>query len=124
MNRPDVGPELSAPPAPQTPAPAPPDPAPSTADRKLRIINLAAVLVPVAGLGAAMLISWGDWFDWLQLSVMTGMSLATAIGITVGFHRLATHSSFRTPGLVRFILAALGSMAVQGPVIQWAGTHR
>jgi stearoyl-CoA desaturase (delta-9 desaturase) len=82
------------------------------------------VLVPIAGLGTAMLISWGDWFNWLQLSLLGGMSLATAFGVTVGFHRLVTHHSFRTPRPVRFVLAVLGSMAVQGPVIHWAGTHR
>ncbi len=107
------------------PSPSQPTPPPvSPADRKVRLINLGAVLVPFAGLIVAIILAWGVALDWVQLSIFGAMSLATAAGITVGYHRLATHSSFQTPALVRFILAALGSMAVQGPVIEWAGTHR
>jgi stearoyl-CoA desaturase (Delta-9 desaturase) len=91
---------------------------------KVRVINLAAVLIPVAGLIAAIVLSWGVAFDWVQLAIFGGMTIATALGITVGYHRLATHKSFRTPAPIRYLLAALGSAAVQGPVIEWAGTHR
>jgi stearoyl-CoA desaturase (delta-9 desaturase) len=52
------------------------------------------------------------------------MSLSTAVGITVGFHRLFTHGSFKTHPVVQFTLAVLGSMAVQGPLLQWVATHR
>jgi len=96
----------------------------SPADRKVRIINLAAVLIPFAGLIALILLSWGVAFDWVQLGIFVLMSTATALGVTVGYHRLATHKSFQTPAPIRYILAALGSAAVEGPVIEWAGTHR
>jgi stearoyl-CoA desaturase (delta-9 desaturase) len=52
------------------------------------------------------------------------MYLATALGITVGYHRLFTHRSFSAPAAVRFVLGVLGSMAVEGPVIQWVAEHR
>jgi stearoyl-CoA desaturase (delta-9 desaturase) len=52
------------------------------------------------------------------------MYLLTALGITVGFHRLFTHKSFETNCVVRFILATLGSMAAQGSVLKWAAIHR
>jgi stearoyl-CoA desaturase (Delta-9 desaturase) len=42
----------------------------------------------------------------------------------VGFHRLLTHRSFQTHRAIRVTLAALGSMAVQGPVITWVADHR
>ena len=48
----------------------------------------------------------------------------TGLGITVGFHRLFTHRSFKTTRAVRALLAVLGSMAVEGPVIEWVATHR
>jgi stearoyl-CoA desaturase (delta-9 desaturase) len=90
----------------------------------MRLINLAAVNVPLVGLVAALALSWGTLFDWTQFWIMTGMAVSTAIGITVGFHRLLTHRSFETPAPLRFALAALGSMAAQGPILEWAGTHR
>ena len=48
----------------------------------------------------------------------------TGLGITVGYHRLFTHRSFKTTRTVRALLAVLGSMAVEGPVIEWVATHR
>lgn len=96
----------------------------SPADRRVRLINLCAVIVPFVALIVSIILSWGVAFDWTQFAILGGMTLATALGITVGFHRLFTHQSFRTSAPVRYILAALGSMAVQGPVIEWAGAHR
>lgn len=90
----------------------------------MRFINLAAVLIPFAALIVATALTWGDWFDWTQASIFTGMLVLTSLGVTVGYHRLATHCSFQTFGFMRFILTALGSMAAQGPVIEWAATHR
>lgn len=93
-------------------------------ERKLKLINLTAVLLPVVGLLTAIGLLWGIAFDWVQLAIMGLMYLVTAIGITVGFHRMATHKSFSAPAAVRYLLAAAGSMAAQGPVIRWCGEHR
>jgi stearoyl-CoA desaturase (delta-9 desaturase) len=38
-------------------------------------------------------------------------------GVTVGFHRLLTHRSFRTGRLLHGVFAVLGSAAAEGPVI-------
>lgn len=40
------------------------------------------------------------------------------------YHRLFTHRSFKTTRTLRALLAVLGSMAVEGPVIEWVATHR
>ncbi len=96
----------------------------SPAQQKLRIINLIVVVLPLLGLIAAMVLSWGVAFNWVHLAVMLGVGAVSSFGITVGFHRLCTHRSFKTPPLVRYLFAAAGSMAVQGPVIWWCGEHR
>lgn len=93
-------------------------------ERKLKIINLAAVVIPFAGFLLAIGLLWGVAFDWVQLAIMGVMYVVTALGITVGFHRMATHKSFETPTAVRYLLAVAGSMAAQGPVIRWCGEHR
>ncbi len=94
------------------------------ASLKTRVINLIAVVVPFAGLVAAIFLLWGVAFSWAYLAILGGMYAATAIGITVGYHRLFTHSSFATPRPMAFILAVLGSMAVEGPVLRWVAVHR
>jgi stearoyl-CoA desaturase (Delta-9 desaturase) len=71
---------------------------------------------------AALLWGWG--FGWVELGLLLGMYVLTALGITVGFHRLFTHRSFQTNRIIQFVLAALGSMAAQGPLLRWVAVHR
>ena len=94
------------------------------AERRLKVINFVAVVGPLVGLIAAMVLSWGVAFSWVHLLVMLGVGAVSSFGITVGYHRLCTHKSFKTPAWVRYAFAAAGSMAVQGPVIWWCGEHR
>jgi stearoyl-CoA desaturase (delta-9 desaturase) len=88
------------------------------------VANFTAVIVPFLGLAAAIVLLWGRGFRWVELGLLLGMYLLTALGITVGFHRLFTHRSFETNRVIQFILAVLGSMAVQGPLLKWVAMHR
>ncbi len=96
----------------------------SPADRRVRIINMGAVVVPILGLALAIYLAWGTAFDWTQAIISLSMSTLTALGVTIGYHRLFTHKSFVAVAPLRWFLAVCGSMAVQGPVIEWAGAHR
>ncbi|WP_419418619.1 acyl-CoA desaturase [Legionella sp. D16C41] len=49
---------------------------------------------------------------------------ATVIGVTVGFHRLLTHRSFKTNRITKFILICLGCMSYEGPPLFWVAAHR
>ncbi len=53
-----------------------------------------------------------------------GVYLATAFGITIGYHRMLTHRAFETYRPLKYLFAIFGSMAVQGPVIAWVADHR
>jgi stearoyl-CoA desaturase (delta-9 desaturase) len=44
--------------------------------------------------------------------------------VTVGYHRLLTHRSFRAPRPVRAVFAVAGSLAIEGSVISWVAAHR
>jgi fatty-acid desaturase len=50
--------------------------------------------------------------------------LAGGVGVTLGFHRLLTHRSFRCPLWLEHGLTVLGCLSWQGGAIQWVGTHR
>ncbi|MDW5597506.1 fatty acid desaturase [Conexibacter stalactiti] len=89
-----------------------------------RIITGLVTIVPVLALG---LVGWQLWavaLGWSDLAVLAIMYVATGLGITVGFHRLFTHRSFKTSPAVRGVFAALGSIAIEGPVISWVADHR
>jgi len=89
-----------------------------------RTANVLVTIVPVALVGFAAWRAWGGALHWPDLVVLTLTYLLTGLGITVGFHRLFTHRSFKTSAPLRALLAVLGSAAVEGPVIEWVSNHR
>jgi stearoyl-CoA desaturase (delta-9 desaturase) len=86
--------------------------------------NLGAVAVPFAATIAAIALFWNRLVSPADLAIAAVMYMLTAVGITVGFHRLLTHRSFQTSKPVEYVFAILGSMAVQGPVVSWVADHR
>ena len=89
-----------------------------------RIANLGAVTIPFAATIAAIVLLWNRLVSPADLAIAAAMYMLTAIGITVGFHRLLTHRAFQTSKPVEYFFAIFGSMAVQGPVISWVADHR
>jgi stearoyl-CoA desaturase (Delta-9 desaturase) len=92
--------------------------------RTEKIANLGAVVIPFAATLAAIVLLWNSLVAPADLIIAAVMYMLTAIGITVGFHRLLTHRSFQTSKPLEYTFAVLGSMAVQGPVIAWTADHR
>jgi stearoyl-CoA desaturase (delta-9 desaturase) len=92
-----------------------------TADR---IATGLVTAVPFIGLGLVVWQTWASALRWSDFVVFAIMYMATGFGVTVGFHRLLTHRSFKTKRWVRATLAALGSAAIEGPVISWVADHR
>jgi len=86
--------------------------------------NLGAVVIPFAATIAAIALLWNRLVSPADLAIAAVMYVLTAVGITVGFHRLLTHRSFQTSKPIEYAFATLGSMAVQGPVISWVADHR
>ena len=89
-----------------------------------KLVNLGAVVVPFLATLAAIALLWNSLVTPADLIIAAAMYLVTAVGITVGFHRLLTHRSFQTSKRLEYLFAILGSMAVQGPVIAWVADHR
>lgn len=50
--------------------------------------------------------------------------LTSAIGLSLGYHRLLTHRSARVPKAVEYVIAFLGALALEGGPISWVATHR
>ena len=89
-----------------------------------RIITSIALVAPVFGLLSAARLAWGVELHPLDLYLFAAFYLFGGLGITVGYHRLFTHKSFRAVQPVRAALAILGAMTIQGPVTQWVTDHR
>ncbi len=92
-----------------------------TADR---IITGLVTLLPFLFLFVA---GWQMW-NWAlrpsDLIIFGVLYVLTGLGVTVGFHRLFTHRSFKAGPVTRGALGALGSAAIEGPMISWVADHR
>jgi stearoyl-CoA desaturase (delta-9 desaturase) len=89
-----------------------------------RIANVTVMVVPFLALGVAAWQAWGGLLRWPDLVLLVVAYALSGVGITVGFHRLYTHRSFRTRPELRLLFGALGSAAVEGPLIEWVSNHR
>ena len=50
--------------------------------------------------------------------------VATGMGITVGYHRLFAHATFKTNPVIRFLLLFFGSAAFEQSAMEWSAQHR
>jgi stearoyl-CoA desaturase (Delta-9 desaturase) len=92
--------------------------------RTHRIANLVIVVVPFLAFSAAIVLLWNQVVGVHDLWILGVMYVLTGLGVTVGYHRLLTHRSFETYRPVRYALAVLGSLAVEGGTITWVADHR
>ena len=87
------------------------------------ITGLITVVPPLL----LVLAAWQMWNHELRLrdvAIFLVMYVPVGLGVTVGFHRLLTHRSFKTSPMLRGALAVLGTMSVEGPLISWVADHR
>ena len=89
-----------------------------------QITNVVAIILPFAAAVAAGALLWQRVIGWVDVTVLVAGYVVTCLGITVGFHRLLTHRAFETYPAVRYTLAVLGTLAVEGSVIKWVADHR
>ncbi len=74
-----------------------------------------------------VLVGWQLWdseLHWRDIAIFVVMYIPIGLGVTIGFHRLFTHRSFKTSPWMRGLFGVLGTMAIEGPVISWVADHR
>jgi stearoyl-CoA desaturase (delta-9 desaturase) len=84
-------------------------------------------LITVVPLALVVLAGWQLWnreLHWRDIVIFLVMYIPIGLGVTVGFHRMLTHRSFKTSPWLRGLFAILGTMSVEGPVISWVADHR
>lgn len=80
--------------------------------------------IPIAAFFVAVWQLWGGLLRWHDVVVFAIVYFFSATGITIGFHRMLTHRSFKSGPAVRGFFAICGSIAIEGPVISWVADHR
>ena len=89
-----------------------------------RAVTGLITVVPLLLVGLAGWQLWNRELHWRDIAIFLLLYAPIGLGVTVGFHRLLTHRSFKTSAPVRGLLGVMGTMAVEGPVISWVADHR
>ena len=81
--------------------------------------TLVLVVLHIGAIGAFFC------FSWQRLAVAVVLYyIATGLGISMGYHRLHTHRSYRVPRLIEYFFALCGTLTLEGGPIFWVAVHR
>jgi len=81
--------------------------------------TLVFALFHAGAVVALFMFSWPVFFATVFLYWM-----ATGLGISLGYHRLHTHRSYRLPLWLEYTFAVFGTLNLEGGPIFWVATHR
>ncbi len=84
-----------------------------------RVTTSAFVIFHIGAVVALFFFSWK-----MLLLAIAMMTVANFPGIGMGFHRLLTHRSYKTPKIVEYVLTICGCLALEGGPIWWVAWHR
>jgi stearoyl-CoA desaturase (delta-9 desaturase) len=101
-----------------------PGTAPAAVTWGQKAVTLIIVVGPALALVPLLALLWGHAVNLTDAVMGLVLYVVTGFGVTIGFHRLITHRSFKSARLLKIALATLGSMAVEGSVTSWVATHR
>lgn len=83
------------------------------------VTTLTLVILHIGAVAALFLFNWHAALVALFLYWM-----ATGLGISMGYHRLLTHRSYKVPQALEYFFAICGVLTLEGGPIFWVATHR
>lgn len=83
----------------------------------LAVINTLAIT-------AVPLYIWHYGLDWFQVSLFFAFFIATGLSITLGYHRLFSHLSFKARTPVKLATLIFGACAFENSALDWSSDHR
>jgi len=73
---------------------------------------------------AVPLYIWHYGLDAFQIGLFSFFTIATGISITLGYHRLFSHLTFKAKWPVKMFTLLFGAAAFEGSAIAWSADHR
>jgi fatty-acid desaturase len=81
--------------------------------------SLVLVLFHIGAIAALFMFSWRNLLISMALYWIT-----VGWGISLGYHRLHTHRSYKCPQWMEYFFAVCGALTLEGGPIFWVATHR
>jgi fatty-acid desaturase len=88
-------------------------------DRPNWVTTIVFGLFHVGAVAALFMFTWQALWISIALYWMT-----ICFGISLGYHRLHTHRSFKVPKPIEYFFALCGALTLEGGPIFWVATHR
>src|SRR5438445_12935075 len=86
-------------------------------------MTIVFVVGPLVALLYALVHFWGHGVSARDIILAVALYAIIGHGVTVGFHRLFAHRSFRAVRVLKIALAVAGSIALAGVIIPWLPHH-
>jgi fatty-acid desaturase len=85
-----------------------------------------SVTISIIVVHALALLAFVPWlFNWWSVGfALAGVYVFGTLGVNIGFHRLLTHRSFKTPRWFEHLLTLLGVCSLEGSPVKWVANHR
>ena len=85
---------------------------------------LSLSLLPLASIVGVPLYVYYYGIVWQEPVMFVIFWFLAGTGITIGYHRLFAHRSFKAHPVVQFIAMLCGSAALQNTILKWSSDHR
>lgn len=82
--------------------------------------NIIGILViHILAIAAIPFFNWNAF--WVCIALFF---IISPLGVTLTYHRLLSHRAFKVPQWLEYVLATVGALTGQGPVLLWVAEHR
>ena len=81
-------------------------------------------IIPLIGIFGTSIYVYYNGIVWQEPILLLIFWFISGMGITMGYHRLFAHKSFKTNSFVEWILMILGSLAFENTILKWVSDHR
>ena len=78
----------------------------------------------IISLTAVPVYLWHFGLDWFQVTLFLFFFISTGLSITLGYHRLFAHLSFKATWPVKLYTLIFGAAAFQESALEWVSDHR
>lgn len=86
--------------------------------------TLFLAITPVVAIVGLAYIVGHNAIHWQTVLLAVLFTFATGMSITVGYHRLFSHKTYKASLPVRLFLALFGAAAFEGSILEWCTDHR
>ena len=93
--------------------------------KKYDLRNVFALsFIPAAGIFGTIWHIWKYGIIWQEPVLLFIFWIITGLGITVGYHRLFSHRSFKAHPILDWIMVICGAAALENSALKWCSDHR